>query len=273
MTKKCANFVWNQYGFQSDSMAIDCLIAITRNSVWMCAFLHSFLWSFYLVCWERNVARRHVCSPVIPFTIHKTHWHTYGNNNIKRPQISSNEFFMHAVRQQHTARCDTHRLNKRIRTSFEHTYTRTHARKRSVTMSEKGRRRANGKPYMSQCRHWRCFCRSYCCYCVIVAVAGGFRTRPKHSHNRRVHTQLVGHIYILYRFRHETHKHILNVKTMPNRMVRKTQILVCHSSYTIHHFHTAHNAISYINTFMCVCESQFQCNDLNVYLRLRLCFC
>lgn len=126
VTKKCVNLAWNQYGYQWDSLAIDCLIVITRNRFRMCAFLFFFCWSFYLVWWKRNVSRRHICSPVIPFTIHKTHWHTYGNNNIKRPQISRNEFFMLAVRQQHTARCDTHRLDKRIRTSFEHEHEHEH---------------------------------------------------------------------------------------------------------------------------------------------------
>lgn len=251
MTKKCVNLAWNQYGYQWDSLAIDCLIVITRNRFRMCAFLFFFCWSFYLVWWKRNVSRRHICSPVIPFTIHKTHWHTYGNNNIKRPQISRNEFFMLAVRQQHTARCETHRLDKRIRTSFEHEHTNT--RKRSVTMSEKGRKRANGKPYISQCRHWRCCCRSYCCYCVwllLLLLVDFVRAQNIYTES----TQLVGYIVSI-----GTHKHT-HVKTMANRTVWQIQILVCHSSYTP----LPHGAQCHVNThiYARVCESQFQCNDL-----------
>lgn len=40
-------------------------------------------------------SRRHICSTVIPFTIHNTHWHTYGNNNMRRPQIQ--KWIFHAL--------------------------------------------------------------------------------------------------------------------------------------------------------------------------------
>lgn len=192
--------VWNQYGYQWDSLAIDCLIAITRNRFQMCAFLFFFCWTFYLVWWKRNVSRRHICSPVIPFTIHKTHWHTYGNNNIKRPQISRNEFFMLAVRQQHTARCDTHRLDKRIRTSFEHEHEHEH------TQTERNNEREREKK-----SKWKTIHESVSALalllpqlllllCVIVAVVGGFRTRSKHFHTE--HT-----VSWIYRFHWDAQVH------------------------------------------------------------------